>query len=893
MPVNPKWRRYLRFFVRDVEADIQDELAFHIETKEKEFLGQGCAPDEAHRRAVAHFGDIKEVNTLCRQIDKQRARKMDLSAQAADSFHDLRKAVRALRHSPGFTCVTVLTLAAGIGGATSLFSLVDAWIIHSVRFPQPERLLAVRSLNIRQGNEITMSAPDFADLKERTTGQLESMSAWAETTFTLSLLTESERIPGVRVTPEFFSTLGVQPAAGRAFRPEEGEFGRHRVAVVSHGFWKARLQSDASAVGSIIYLDGEPYAVIGVLPENCHFTLTGRSNVWVPLAQPATETPRRQVRFLQAIARTKPGVTWIQAREALVAAAAGLASGYPDTNRGIGASCITLQNETGRHTGESVMWVIFALSVGLLLIACSNVGNLLLVRAQARQRQASIQMSLGAGRGRLVRSALIETLVLFVAAAILVTALATWLTGVIVELIPFENRGYLPGYGAASVNGGVLLFALGISLVTGLLFGLTPAFESTRANVVAVLKESGSSVSQSARVKRLRFVLVVSQIALAAILVSSTVLLVREFRHRWTAPIGFEPHGVLTFNVSLNRAKYPDDTRQAAFFENAARAVARGEAEPAAISRFLPFSYGGQTSFRLAAAASSQTPQESSRPQEAGFNAVSPSFFGTLGIPVLAGRGFTAGDTERAPLVAVVSDALVKRNLPNGASPLGVRISLSELKNREAEIVGVVPEIRESLDAQKGHPQIYVPFAQKPGADAFFLVKGEPGMLPEIRKRVAALDPMQPVYAARTFDDSIREEIAPFQIVSGMLAWFGATATILATIGVYGVVAYSASQRTREIGIRAALGADRPLLVRIFLRQGLVMLQAGMIPGLLGGLAASMALRSVFAELTASSAILPLAVTALALGLSVFLATLVPAWKASSADPLAALRYDG
>lgn len=892
MAPNRKWRRYLRFFGPDLDADIHDELAFHIETKEKEFIAQGCSPQEAHRRAATHFGDLQEVSTMCREIDEQRARELNFSERIRDWWKDLRDAFRVLRRAPAFAAVAIFTLAGGIAGATALFSIVDAWIIHSVRLPDPDQVLCIRSLNIRQGREIPMSRPDFDDLKERAAPLLRSMSAWSDETFTLSLQAAPERVPGVRVTTDFFSTLGIQPAIGRAFQPQEAELGRHHVAIVSYGFWKARLHSGAD-LSEKIYLNGEPYAVIGVLPEEFHYPLVGRANVWIPLAQSPEEATARQSRFLQVVARMKPGITLNQVHDTLTATAAELAAKYPGTNREVGASAVTMRTETGRHTGESILWVVFVVSIGLLTIACSNVANLLLVRAQARQRQASIQLSLGAGRGRLVRGALVETLLLFVIAAALGTAFAGWLIRFVCDMIPFENRGYLPGYGTAQLSPAVLLFALGISLATGLIFGLAPAFESTRANVLAVLKESGSSVSQSSKAKRLRFVLVVSQIAMAAILVSSTLMLVREFRSKWAAPVGFEPHGILTFKLSLNEKQYPNAARRRTFFESVAAAISHPGGEPAAISQFVPFSYdNGQTSFRVPGPASSE-PEDPNRKPAAGFNAVSPAFFNLLRIPLLAGRGFSSTDADPAPLVAIVNDAFVTHHLRKGSNPIGQRISLSRLKNREVEIVGVVPEILESPTPTTGYPQIYVPFAQAPAEEAIVSLRAEREALPEIRKRVAALDPSQPVYQVNTLDDYMDQQLAPFRIVSGLLAWFGGLALLLASVGVYGVVAYSASQRTREIGIRAALGAGRPTLLLLFLRQGMTMLQVGMIPGLLGGIAASIGLRSALEEMNGASAILPLVATALLLCMAVLAATLAPAWKASSVDPLKALRYDG
>jgi putative ABC transport system permease protein len=893
----PKWRRYLRFFGPDLDADINDELAFHIETKERELIAQGCTPDEARRRAVRHFGNIQEFSAMCRAIDQETTRKRNALDRLADFGRDLRTVARGLRRAPTFSLVAVLTLSAGIGGATALFSMIDSWIIRAVRFPEPDQLAYVRSLNTRQGRETSISPPDFRDLRERTASLLRTpLAAWSWDTFTLSIDAQPERIPAIKVSDTFFATTGVQPVLGRAFNAQEFEFGRHQVAVVSHGFWKARFNGDPGALGSKLELDGEPYTIVGVLPEDFHFTVTGRTNLWVPLALPPEETTKRQSRSFHALARMKPGVTIPQLRDALNAAAADLAKKYPDTNQQIGASCMSLAEEVARHTGAHILWVVFAVALGLLLIACSNVANLLLVRAQARQREASIQVSLGAGRGTLVRRALLETIMLFLAAGALGAAEGYWMINFVVSQIDFENRGYLPGYGNADMNLTVLMFALGISLFTGLLFGLAPAFESMRANVMTVLKESGSSVSQSTKAKRTRFILVASQIALAAILVSSTMILVRDFSKFWTTPPGFEPHGVLTFKITLNEKQYPDANRRRTFFEAASQAIAQPlQPDEPSVSRFIPFGEeSGATSIRVVGAPPPDPTDLKRAPSSASFNAVSPSYFATLRIPLLGGRVFTKSDSaESTTLVAIVSDSFVTRYLRNVPNPIGQRIAISRLQNREAEIVGIVKETREDGFSRKGNAQIYVPFAQAPTGDASFSVRADPSAISEFRRRIAAIDPMQPIYKVNLMEHSMSRQIAPYRLVSGMLGWFGGLALLLAAVGVYGVVAYSATQRTREIGIRAALGAGRQTLLRMFVRQGLIMLQAGMIPGILGGIAASVALRSVFEDMTAASAILPLTITAGLLGLSVILATIAPAWRAASTDPLLALRYDG
>jgi len=895
MKTNPKWRRYLRFFGPDLEADIQDELSFHVETKVKELVSRGMSPEEARRQALQRFGDIKEVSQMCRQIDREVAHRRGIADWLSDLWRDIRTAVRGLRRAPNFSIVAILTLSAGIAGATGLFSLADSWIFRSVRFPDPDRLIFARSLNLRQGREISVSVADFRDLRERMANRLETpLAAWSWESFTLSVDAEPERIPGNRISENFLSTLRVQPVLGREFTAQEFEWGRHRVALVSHGFWKARLHADPGALGSTVQIDGEPYQIVGVMPESFHFTLAGRGNVLTPLALTPDEIASRQTRFLHLIGRMKQGDTVAGVRDALTAAASELANRYPDTNQQVGIFCISLHDETGRHTGESILWVIFAVSIGLLLIACSNVANLLLVRAQARQRESSIQVSLGAGKGRLLRGSLIETIILFLVAAAIGTVASKWLIQFSVNQIPFENRGFLPGYGEADLSVRVLLFSLGVSLFTGLVFGLAPAFESLRTDVIAILKESGSAVSQNRRSKRLRLVLVASQIALALVLVSSTLILVREFRKEWTQYPGFVSEGLLTFKISLNEKQYSDAARRRTFFSRVHESV--GALREAAIVRFLPFSGdSGQTSVRVAGAGQLQPESQGRQPfPGAAYNAISPEYFTLMRTPLLAGRAFTAADAPPAPLVAIVNDAFVKHHLRDTQSnAIGRRVLISRLQNREAMIVGVAPEIREGPGRTSGYPQLYVPFAQAPGTEAHFVLRSDRSVFPEVRKRVAAMDPMQPVYQMRTMDENMDVQLAPFRVASGMLVWFGGLAMVLAAVGVYGMVAYSAAQRTRELGIRAALGAGRPTLMRLFLKQGFVMLQAGLIPGLLAGAGAGMALRSLLQDVTVQSPVLPLALTSGMLALAVLAAVFGPAWKATSTDPLKSLRYDG
>jgi putative ABC transport system permease protein len=897
MARTPIWRRYLRFFGPNVGADVRDELRFHIEAKTSELIDQGRSPEEARCEAMRQFGDVTEVSALCRRIGEEQARKIRTADRLADWWYDICHAARSLRREPRFALLAVITLAAGIAGATSLFSVVDAWIIRAVRFPEPRQLIFARSLDTRRGQELNVSFADYQDLRQRSR-QFQSLAAWSSTSYALSLADGAERVAGAKVSPNFFSTLSVEPVLGRGFFDYEGEHGRNRVAIVSHGFWKTRLNADPAALGSNLNLDGEPYTVVGVLPERFHLTLAGRANIWTPLAPAPEDRSRRQARFLRLIGRMKPDVAVAQARQELNSIADQLAAAYPDSNLDVGTFCISLSDEIGRHTGEQVVLIVFAVTLGLLLMACSNVANLLLVRSLGRKRQAAIQLSLGASRGRLVRQALVETLSLFFLAAIAGALGGQWFTGLLTQLIPYENRGYLPDYGEASLNWTVLAFVLAVTLLTGLIFGLAPAFENARTNVIAVLKESGSAVSQSPKTKRLRKAFVTAQIVLATILLSTTAILVQGFRSTWSAPMGFESSGVLTFMLALDERQYPDATRRRIFFDSVTEAIrVPQQGAKSAIAQYVPF--GGQaggTSFRL----QDQPSTDPRRLPSAGFNAVSPEFFATLRTPVLTGRAFEARDSQGERLVAIVNDAFVSKYLP-GKNPIGQSAWLSRMKDRSAEIVGVVAEIREDTDPHRGYPQIYVPFAQEPSADAYLILRpqsiaGAPAkpleLLPEIRRRIAALDPRQPVFDAKTLDERLNEAFAPFRIISGMLVWFGILALTLAAVGVYGVVAFSVSQRTREIGIRAALGAGRATLLRLFLQQGLSILAAGLLPGLLGSLAAGLGLRSMFTDIVSSNLAPPLLFAGAIVGSTVLMATLVPARKAASIDPLLAIRYE-
>lgn len=810
---------------------------------------------------------------------------------------DLMYSLRTLLHRPGFALLAVLTLATGLGGAVSLFSFINAWMIEPLPFDQPSRLTHIRSLDIRRSDELGVSLADLSDFR-RQAQTLESIGAWTFANYTLSALeTEPERIRGSEVSTNFFDLLGVRPVVGRTFRDEEGQFGNHRVAIVSDGFWKTRLGGTSDAIGATLRLNGEVHTVVGVLPEKFLFTPAGRANVWTPLAVPPDQAERRQDHYASLIGRLKLGSTAAQSAEELKGIAAGLAKKYPETNRDIGSYSIPLVEKVDEQAGNRMTVIIFGVTIGLLLIACSNVANLLLVRALSRRRQAAIQFSIGATRARLIRQSLVETLMLFVASALIGALAGWWLTDWISGSIPFENRGYIPNYGVVTLHWRVFAFTFGIALVTGVMFGLAPAFESVRTDVNTLLKESGSAVSQSRSRGWLRGMLVATQIALATILLSSTGLLVRSARNIWAEPIGFDEKSVLTFQIALDERKFPTPYKKRIFYERVSEQlnsfISRSEL---AIAQHIPFSdSNSSTVFRI----EGEKPIDSQRLPSASFNSVTPSFFSAMRIPLITGRSLDRRDAADAPLAVVVSERFTMQFL-SGRHVLGQRLLLSRMNNQPAEIVGVVADIRQNHWNRVPEATVYVPFAQAPSGEATVLLRvdGDPlALLPAIRKQIADIDREQPVFNAKLLENWINERLSSFKMLAGLATGFGALALALATVGLYGVIAVSVLERTREIGIRAALGAEPSRLLRMVLRQGSILLLIGLVPGVLAAAAIVVWLRSVTDVLlppgpVAGSVMAILITVAVALSTTALAAILIPARRAASVDPLQAIRYE-
>ena len=783
---------------------------------------------------------------------------------------DLRFSMRSLRKHPGFAWVAIVILVGGISGATVMFSLLNSWVIHPMPFERSDELVNLRTLR-PDGSARGVSAGDFADIEAAALGDF---AVFTPSTYSVKGEGEAERLRGARVSPNFLEVLGVRPRLGRTFLPNESVQGEHRVALVSDAFRKTHN----AGPGAVVKLDGEQYIVAGVLPESFQFTTIGSVDVLTPLALWDVERRNRTNRYLSVIGRLQNGKKVDQLSASLREVSKRLEKENPDSNRAMVVMAEPYGDEVARHTGRPIVMTMFAVTLGLLLIACSNVANLLLVRAFDRQRMTAIQLSLGATPGRIARIVLIETTVVFVFAGALSVLAAAWLSDFVTQLIPEESHQYLPNHGRAPIDGVVMAFSLTLSAATALLFGLAPSIEAAKVNISAVLKEAGSALSHARRRGRIQNGLVVAQILLASTLLIATGLLVQSFRSIWNVPPGFDPSGLTTFTVNLDERTYPDAAARRTYFRKLEEAIGM----PFAGARYLPFGYDSRGVSYLA---------QGNERRDARFNAVFPAYFQNLRLPLLRGREFTPADREESRPVAVINEGLARREF-GGTDVIGREIRIRRAGAEVvAEIVGVSANALNNFGDDLSYPTIYVPFAQAPQEGGVFAVRGNGTPIAEIRKRVAAIDPTQPVWRVRTMEEWMRIQSAPYDISGQMLTCFGLLALVIAATGLYSVIAFSAIRRTREFGIRSALGATRQDILRLVASGAVKLACFGLIPGIVVSIGVGKLLGSVIPNFGSPDLrVYPIIIGVLLLAMAP--AALAPAWRAARVDPLRALRSE-
>jgi putative ABC transport system permease protein len=877
------WVRQL-FSRRRVYSDLSEEIREHLEEKIEELLASGVSREEAVAATRREFGNV----TLIEQDSREVWRWPSLESL----FADVRYGLRTLRKNPGFTSVAVLTLALGIGANTAIFSVVYAVLLKALPYRQADRLVMVYE-NVRMPNyrnDRNESSPgNFSEWMSHNTS-FESMAAYRNRSFNVTGTGEPLRIEGEGVSGDFFTVLQVTGALGRVFTPDEDRPGASHVVVMSAGLWKSRFGADAQILGRKILLDGESYTVVGVAPAGFHFP-DPDDQLWVPMGMSPADLKNRGSHFLHVFGRLNLGVTVTQAQAEMNLMARRLTELYPETNTGQTVNVIPLQEDIAGPVRPALLVLVGAVGL-VLLIACANVASLLLTRASVRHREIAIRLALGAGRSRIFRQLMTESVLLALLGCTLGLLLARSGVGAL-KLLATSN---LPRASESSVNGPVLVFSVVISIFAGLVFGVVPALEAARGSVQDTLKGGARESAAGSRL-RTRNLLLILETALGVVVVIGAGLLLRSFLRIEQVPLGFQPQGILTFRVIPRGERYSQRSQRTAFYQ---QAIERMEALPgvksAAAVTFAPLTFvRGSKGFLI----EGRMPAAAGQIPLANYDVVTPGYFGTMGIRLLGGRDCSWSDTPQVQRVIVINEAMAKTYWP-GEDPLGKRIRQGGLDDQELPwltIAGVVGDVREFDPMTEPRPTIYFPITQFEDAggilrDWVVRTAGNPlGVATGVRSTILDVDKDLPVTRVRTM-----EQIRSMSMVSQRLhlllfGLFAVLALVLATVGIYGVTAYSVTQRTREIGIRVALGAQRNEVMRLVVEHGVRLAALGVLLGLLGALALTRLMTSMIYGVSATD---PVTFSAVGLFLAVVAvgACYVPARRAMRVDPMIALRYE-
>ncbi|MGA9771425.1 MAG: ABC transporter permease [Blastocatellia bacterium] len=883
--------KWLNIFVARLHAlvrreavieDIEEEMRAHVEMETESLIERGMRPEEARRAALKSFGNLGRMKELAYDVRG--------GGMLETLWQDLRFGARMLLKHPGFTLIAALTLALGIGANTAIFSVVNSLLLRPLPFSEPDKLVQIWEANVKRGrSEMPASFPNFADWRDQN-HVFEQVVAYTDGSFNLTGTGESERIRSALVSPAFFSTLGINPILGRVFLPEEDKKNKVFSVVMGQRLWQRRFDSDPNIVGKSINLNGDSFTVVGVIAQNAHLPLLPVDiELWVPVSHGFSFT-ERGAHYLQVLARLKLEVTIQQAQSEMDSIANSLAEHYPDSNTNFGIRLVPLQQQIVGDF-KTALLVLLGAVVFVLLIASANVANMLLARAATRQKEIAIRMALGAGRARLIRQLLTESMLLAFAGGLVGLLLALWGIDLLVAFSPFD----IPRVKEVAIDGRVLGFTLGVSILTGIIFGFAPALQASRPDLNETLKEGGRSASGGIGRQRVRSLLVVAEIALSLVLLVGAGLLMRSFIKLQSVNPGFDSRNVLTMQLDLSGPNYKTGTQVIAFHNLLLERIkALPGIESASTRSYTPVA--SDAPFAYLSFAIEGVPIDIANRSVAYYNAVSTDYFQTMGIPVLKGRQFDEHDVRKAQNVAMVNETAARRFFPD-EDPIGKRVSFNDENPTEqdwATIIGVVKDTKPRALDGESVAEMYMPYDQQPelGMSLMIRTTNKPEtMASAVRSELQALDGNQPVYSIRTLDSVLSESVATPRFRTFLLGAFAAVALILAVVGIYGVISYSVAQRTHEIGIRMALGAEARNIFKLVIGQGMLLTAIGVMIGLTGSFALMRFLSSLLFGVSATDTITFASITAL-LSLVALLACYVPARRATKVDPMIALRTE-
>jgi predicted permease len=876
------WKRFQA--QSKVRSETDAELQFHLRRQTELNQAQGMSPEEARRQALIAFGGIEQTREA---VARQRGLEFIES-----TWMDSRYALRMLRKTPGFTVVSVVILALGIGANAAIFSAVNAILFARWPVARQEQLVMAKEMKPDDTGWL-VSVPNFEDYRRQQTS-FQELSLWMTKSVNLTGQERPDRLIGGFVSANYFDMLGVKASMGRTFLSGEDQPGAPPVAVITYGTWQTRFGADPRMLGRKLILNSEPYTVVGILPRDFSLPLSSE-DVFVAAQRDADYERNRKIRSFLILGRVQDGVSRSKAVADLNTIARRLASDYPLENAGIHVELVGLPELTTSRVRTPLLVLAGAVAL-VLLIVCANIANLLLARGASRQREIAVRAALGAARVRLLRQFLCESMVLALSGGALGILLAQFLLKILEKIAPFT----VSISSTAGLDLRVLLFTAAISMLAGLLFGMAPALQFSRLNLSPALARGDRAVGQRSR-SRLRSGFVVVQVAISVVLVVSAALLVKSFQALINADPGFLPGQLLTMEYRLPPTKYQTPEAQLSFHR---RMLTRVQQVPgvtsAALIQALPFSGNwARGSFILPGQPASDRPNGVT----ALYNAITPEYFSTIGIPLFAGRFFTAHDDERSPAVAIINRTFAERFFP-GLDPVGQQLTGSDADplafaaehriTKSVRIIGVVGSAKQRSVREELEPQVYFPYAQVTGTFGTLVIRTavDPmGLAESVRQAVWSVDQDQPVWKIRTVDSLIERDTAADRFAMLLMTALGGLALLLSALGTYGMLNNTVMQRTRELGIRMALGAPAACVLRLVLQQGLTLLAFGGALGAAGAVLSARLLRSLL------YAVKPGDIPAFALGLSVIvlmglLASYVPARRATGVDPMVALREE-